>query len=289
MFSLQGLARLARHVIANVVARGPTGVDESFDWRSAIPGRLEMRAAPQYWIWQEAGFTHESVGRYFGGFADHLLGLWQGEGDGVPSLDAVLERIEQLVRGTQPGPAKTAMVGLYCAWHSVVAPDHHRPNAQAFIDAHAETLAEPSMVAFVTGLIRDQLPEWTEEQWRELGEARRADRARKVQLSLAPRFDAALHAVISEKLHESEQADHALVFAEYAIEELPGEQLLMDWEAALRDGTAGELEIARVLTGDVETEEEQKPAKEDGVEPESESPPEDEDDSPAEDDGTPSA
>ncbi len=248
MFTLQGLARLARHVIGNVVAQAPRGVDESFDWRTAVPGRLEMTLAPQYWLWQAAGFAHGTAARYFGGFADHVLGLGVGEGEGVPPMDKVLDRIEELVPGTQPGPAKTSMVGLYCAWQGVVHPDHQRPNAQAFIDAHAQALAEPSMVAFVTGLLCNQLPEWTDDQWRELGQARRVERTRPSQLSLAPRFDAALHAVISEKLHLSGQADDALRFAGYAIEELPGEQLLLDWEAALGDGTADELEIARVLT-----------------------------------------
>jgi hypothetical protein len=268
MFTLQGLARLARHVIGNVVARAPRGVNESFDWRTAVPGRLEMMAAPQYWLWQAAGFTHGSAARYFGGFADHVLGLWAGEGEGVPPMDDVLDRIEELVRGTQPGPAKTSMVGLYCAWHGAVHPELHRPNAQAFIDAHAQTLAEPSMVAFVTGLLCNQLPpEWTDDQWRALGQARRAERARSSQLSLAPRFDAALHAVISEKLHLNGQADDALRFAGYAIDELPGEQLLLDWEAALRDGAADELDIARLLTGAAEGVDEREPTDDDGVEP----------------------
>lgn len=267
MFTLQGLARLARHVIGNVVAWAPRGVDESFDWRTAVPGRLEMMLAPQYWLWQAAGFTHDSAARYFGGFADHVLGLWVGEGEGVPPMDDVLDRIDELLRGTQPGPTKIAMVGLYCAWHGVVHPDFQRPNAQAFIDAYAQTLAEPSMVAFVTGLLCDQLPEWTDDQWRVLGQARRAERARSSQLSLAPRFDAALHAVISEKLHLSGLADDALRFAGYAIEELPGEQLLLDWEAALRDGAADGLDIARVLTGPAEGDEQREPADEDVVHP----------------------
>jgi hypothetical protein len=124
MFTLQGLARLARHVIGNVVALAPRGIDESFDWRTVVPGRLEMRLAPQYWLSSAAGFTHESAMRYFGGFADHVLGLWVGEPDGVPPMGDVLEQIETLVRGTQSDPAKTGMVGLYCAWHRVVHPDH---------------------------------------------------------------------------------------------------------------------------------------------------------------------
>src|SRR4051794_7407541 len=79
----------------------------SFDWRSAVRGRLEMRLAPQYWLWQAAGLTHDSAARYFCGFADHVLGLWVGEGGGAPPLDDVLPRIEKLVRGAEPGPAKT--------------------------------------------------------------------------------------------------------------------------------------------------------------------------------------
>ncbi|MDQ5807158.1 MAG: hypothetical protein M3320_00620 [Actinomycetota bacterium] len=183
-----------------------------------------MMLAPQYWLWQAPGFAHASAPRYFGGFADHVLGLWVGEGEGVPPMVKVLDRIEELVPGTQPGPAKTAMVGLYRAWHGAVHPEHQRPNAQLFIDAHAEALAEPSMVAFVTGLLCNQLPERSDDQWRELGHARRAERARPSQLSLAPRFDAALHAVISEKLHLSGESNDALRFAGYAIEEVPGEQ-----------------------------------------------------------------
>ena len=249
LLTLQGLARLARHVIADVVDRAPTGIAEWFDWRSAIPGRIEMRLAPQYWLWQAAGMTHASAERYFGGFADHVLSLWSGEGEGVLPMGEVLERIEELVPGTQPGPAKTAMVGLFRAWHGLVDEDHQRPNADTFLAAHADSLAEPSMVAFVTGLLCDQLPDWVDDQWREVGEARRTQRARRKQLDVAPRYDAALHAVISEKSHLRHHAADALRFAGYAIEELPGELLLIDWESALRDGTAQELDIGHVLTG----------------------------------------
>jgi hypothetical protein len=43
MLTLQGLARLVRHVVGNAVARAPRGIGVPFDWRTAIPGRLEMR------------------------------------------------------------------------------------------------------------------------------------------------------------------------------------------------------------------------------------------------------
>jgi hypothetical protein len=77
-------------------------------------------------------------------------------------------------------------------------------------------------------------------------QARRAERASSSQLSLSPRFDAALHAVILEKLHLGGHAGDALRFTGSAIEALPGDPLLLGWEAALHDGTANELDITRV-------------------------------------------
>jgi hypothetical protein len=164
-------------------------------------------------------------------------------------MSDVLNRVEALVRGTQPGLAKTAMV--YCVWHGVVHPDLQQQNAQGFVEAHAQTLAEPSMVAFVTGVLCNRIPEWTDDQWRELGQARRVYRAKSSHLRLSPRFDTALHAVTSEKLHRQRDND-ALRFAGYAIEEMPGERVLLDWEAALRKDSAGDLDIGRALTGAVD-------------------------------------
>ena len=43
MLSLEGLARLARHVIRGYVADAPTGVDPSFDWRADLPGIVRVR------------------------------------------------------------------------------------------------------------------------------------------------------------------------------------------------------------------------------------------------------
>jgi hypothetical protein len=46
---------------------------------------------------------------------------------------------------------------------------------------------------------------------------------------------------------------------------LPGDQLLLHWEAALRQGVARELDIARVLTGAADDDEEREPADDDVV------------------------
>ena len=62
VLTLEGLARLARHVVRDFVRRAPEGVDPDFDWRLHVPGLLHMHLAPQYWVWQAAGFDHKSTG-----------------------------------------------------------------------------------------------------------------------------------------------------------------------------------------------------------------------------------
>ncbi len=46
VLALEGLNRLCRHVICNYVRRARPGVDESFDWRSALPGVVRVPLSP---------------------------------------------------------------------------------------------------------------------------------------------------------------------------------------------------------------------------------------------------
>lgn len=72
MLSLEGLSRLARHVVRSYVASAPAGIDVTFNWRAALPGQMKAELAPQYWVWQPAGLTKETAARYLYGFIGHL-------------------------------------------------------------------------------------------------------------------------------------------------------------------------------------------------------------------------
>jgi hypothetical protein len=49
-----------------------------------------MRAASKYWIWQEEGFEHQSVLRYFNGLVDHVIEVFAGREEGLTDVRAVL-------------------------------------------------------------------------------------------------------------------------------------------------------------------------------------------------------
>ena len=261
MLSLEGIARLSRHVVRNYVDRAPAGVDPSFNWRASLPGLLRMQTAPQYWIWRGDGLNHDSAGRYFSGFASHLVDTFAGRNDGVPDMGAVLERIEQLLPGAADGPAKGYMVAIYALWHRALALGDHRPDAESVLSAHEHLLQQPSLTAFVVGLLSNELPEWTEAQWHDMATERRAERTRRVHLNLPPSIDAALQALAAERLMKAERVEDAERLARFAVEEMPGYEPLMAWEAGLAAGEDLELDLRTlVLKVDTATEPQEKTA-----------------------------
>lgn len=246
ILSLEGLARLARHVVRSYVDRAPAEVDSTFDWRASLPGRLVMESAPQYWIWNAKGFNHTSVDRYFSGFISNLVDAFAGRTDGVTDIRPVLESIEEQVPGLADGEAKALMVAMYALWHrKVVGSD--QPDADGLL-AEYERLLQPSeLPSFVVGVLTDQMPDWGVDEWHALATDRRARRERRIHLELPPGIDAALQVMAAERLLEAGRTDEALELSRYAIEELPGNQPLMDWEAGMSTGQVPKLDLSAIV------------------------------------------
>lgn len=199
MLSLQGLARLARHVVKNYVDRAPAEIDPDFNWRASLPGQVQVRLAPQYWVWQADAFDQQSADRYFSGFLDHVI----SSDEGITDIRPVLERIEQLLGGTADGVAKDSMVGIYALWHRMLPPRDHRPDGAAVLARYEDVLQSVGMRAFAVGFLTNQVPDWTEEEWVALATDRRAERSKRRHLELPAGLDAAVQMFAAEALNES--------------------------------------------------------------------------------------
>lgn len=243
MLSLEGLARLARHVVKSYVDRAPVDVDADFNWRASLPGQIQVQLAPQYWIWNSDAFHHKSVDRYFTGFVGHLMDAIAERSEGVTDMKTVLQRIEELVPGTANGAAKDMMVAIYVLWHRVLAPDDHRPEAAGFLAKYEDLLSQPGVPSFVVGLLTSEMPEWTDEQWQELATERRAQRSEAQHLELPPSVDAALQVMAAMRMRDVGHIEEAEAFTGFAVEEMPGDESLIEWEARLLAGETSELDL----------------------------------------------
>jgi hypothetical protein len=237
MLSLEGLSRLARHVVRSYVASAPTGTDAAFNWRAAIPGQMKAELAPQYWIWQPEGLTKDTAAYYLDGFIRHLNDVKAGCAEGVTDMNGVLGRIETLVPGMAASSAGAAMIALYFLWHRNLPPENHRSGAPAFLAKYKKALMAPSVTAFAAGLLTGDLPAWSHDQWLALANSRRDERTTKKSAQpLPPALDAALLVMVTHILLNAGQESAAAQMAAWAVEEMPGHKALSAWEASIAAG-----------------------------------------------------
>jgi hypothetical protein len=237
MLSLEGLSRLARHVVHSYVASAPTGTDATFNWRAAIPGQMKAELAPQYWIWRPEGLNKDTAALYLDGFIRHLNDVKASRAVGVADMNGVLGRIETLAPSMAASPAGTAMVALYFLWHRNLPPENHRSGAPAFLAKYEKALMAPSVTAFAAGLLTGDLPVWSHDQWIALASSRRQERAtKKSAQSLPPALDAVLMVMVTHMLLDAGQESAAAQMAAWAVEEMPGHKALCAWEASVAAG-----------------------------------------------------
>lgn len=251
MLSLEGLSRLARHVVRSYVASAPTETDVTFNWRDAVPGQVKVRLAPQYLVWVPDNLTKDTAPRRLDDFMRHLIDVNAGRHQGV-AMDGVLGRIEKLVPGIAASPARTAMIALYVLCHRNLPPENHRDGAQAFIAKYQRALDAPSVTAFAAELLTGRLPTWSSDQWRELATDRRKQReqAEKSAQPLPPALDAALLVVAAEELLAAGHPDPAVQLASWAVEEMPGNKTLRAWEASVTAGQPTiEIDLGALILG----------------------------------------
>jgi len=237
VLTLAGLWRLIRHVVRRYVSDAEKVAPEPWDYRSALPGIVEVQLAPQYWIWQPGGLTATTATRLLDGFAEALIG-WIAEQhtDGIP-LDQVCQEIEDLVPTLPDGEPKTSLIATHVLWHACVSPADHRPEATTFIGEYKAVLDAPSASAVTVSLLSGHpMPAWSTDDWATMAQARNEARHTKGQAPLPAAIDALIQLIAADELEAAGRHDEAVAFAANAIGELPGNHALTAWEARLVAG-----------------------------------------------------
>lgn len=250
VLSLEGLNRLCRHVIREFIRRSPTGRDETFDFRSHLPGIVRMQWAPQYWVGQADGYTTSSAPSYLLGFVELLCPLLLNEGLTLEAnLTQVLERVEELLLAEKKESARRPMLALYVLWQHVMAEDLRRPDAAKLIDRFEADLDGPSVESFTVRILLDGPIEWTVDEVETLVRGRRADLERGRGQELPPRLDAALLLFFARSLSEAGRLPEAREYLAAAVESLPGNETLIQLEESVTDEGFPAFELRRLALG----------------------------------------
>jgi hypothetical protein len=251
MLSLEGLNRLARHVVRQFVERAPAGVDADYDYRSHLPNVMQVELAPEYFLHRVAlgsGADARDVARKL---IEHLREILAGRQDTLKvDFRPALEGIESTVPGRQGEPRK-AMLATYLLWHRVTHVDLHRPNADATLALAVKELERPSLWAFAVAAMLDLTPPWTADDWRELAEERHQVLLAAKRRDLPSEFDSALWLCTANALLADGAMQEAQEAVARAVETTPGHPLLLDLEERLRRGEPLRFDLRRFVVDEV--------------------------------------
>lgn len=235
IFTLAGLWRLVRHVVRRYVAETPRVEPEPWDYRMSLPGIITAQLAPQYWIGQDLEAA-QALQR-FNGVAEALIAWYSSPSDGGFNLDQVVAKIEQLVPTMPDSDSRTALIAIHRIWYEWTDSSTHRPEARTFIETYEPCLREPSPIAFTVATLSNFSPrEWTPQEWAGMAETRRAARVAGKAAPLPAKIDALLQLEAADQVEAEGRHDEALTFAANAVEQCPGNNLLLAWEARLVAG-----------------------------------------------------
>lgn len=85
-FTYAGLLRVVREVILNFTFSCEKTGYEKFDWRGAIPGCIELKTAPYYWIWKMDSCKGEGAKARLEGFIETFIRYK----DKIPKMDELV-------------------------------------------------------------------------------------------------------------------------------------------------------------------------------------------------------
>lgn len=238
ILTLEGLWRLVRHVIRRFVRDAPKAVTADFNWRASLPGQATVRLAPQYWAANPYTVTKEGALELLGGVSEMFVDIAAGRSEGMTDLRPVLSRIEEVVPSLHSCAERDALVAIYWMWHNCMALELHQPRALDFLGEYgSDAMTRPSVIAFLARTASGGgLPDWTAEEYAQVAESRHEMRSLRRHFQFPAQFDAALQLEAADRLEAAGEHERAIQHAAYAVEEAPGNELLIEWEAKLVGG-----------------------------------------------------
>lgn len=247
----EGLNRLARHVVRTFVQRGSTELDRTYRWRDHLPNVIQVRLAPELYLGQPETMTKSTAAARAGEFFGYIIEVLAGRDERLRvDMRPVLERIELMLATHHKRAVREPMLAIYLLWHRLMEPQFHRPTPDKVLTAALAELQEPSMFAFTAGVLLGRTPPWSVDDLCDLAEQRYEDMRRPQPVELPPQVDAALWALVAQRLLD-DGAPTKLVCAaiDRAVKCSPGDEDVMALEQRIAAGHLDDLDLQAVILG----------------------------------------
>ena len=241
--TFSGLLRVARTVVLDFVQKQPYLKEEEYDWVSELPGRVTMKVAGQYWIWQHEGYSVDRSADWLSGFLPVWLETVSSQEPVMPDLRSLLAKFESLL-GSASDTQRAQMLAIYVLYNRVIAPRFQSPNHEAVYEANARLLEECRIESMVLKVHMGVEWPWDADDCARAYDAYAETKFHRGGLSLPWSLEVAMMAYIADKYREDAQIDTVTRWCRRALLESAGQPHWQDHIRAVQEeGQAVDLDI----------------------------------------------
>ncbi len=229
-FSLQGISRLARHVITAFVFKQPTVEREVYDYSLERSGIVVAPMAPQYWIGNVDNINIDSGAKKLKGFLEQYSQHFLNPKDSTNTdLRPVLNKIESLLHQMKKRE-RLPFITLYCLFNGLRSEEDRMKGYRDIERRFIGELKAPSPESLIYHLLIDQIPDWELPVHRKsiLDYFKARDHHGKIRI---PRlFEAGIILTVAERYRLEGHYEDAKEHVSFALENYPENIALRKFE-----------------------------------------------------------
>jgi len=229
MLSLQGITRLARHVITQYITRQPKTETEEYDYRPERWGIVTVQLASQHWVGRVDNLTEDSGRKRLEGFLSQLGACLSGHDDPLTDLRDVLGWAEQRLQNMNRSQRRP-FLALYVVYNLLVLYDAAMDRLTSVTQTHWRELNDQSAETMISYLLLGAVPEWTIEEHQAVHDAYLQALGRRNCLKMPKNLTAGLSLALAERYRAGGDPDRAKSLITIAVENYPGHQPLRHLE-----------------------------------------------------------
>ena len=158
--TFQGMARLARHVIAEFVVQGPKLTTENYDYSAERAGVVKVPLAPEYWVGRVEDLKASAGRDRLEGFLIQVAGLPKdGSQPTVTDLRDMLKQVGKLLPRANEDQRRP-FLALNILFNELTILDVATDEYGDVRSRYAAEFSAPSLEAMLVHLLLGTVPEW---------------------------------------------------------------------------------------------------------------------------------
>jgi len=237
--TLQGLSKLARHVIIEFVKKQNTIEKEPYYYSLEQPNIFQVKMAPEYWI-ALIDFREGAGVEKLEGFLSQLKDcLTNTSNSSVTDLTNVLEEFELKI-DTLKKVDKHAYLALYIIYNAYLNNtfenrEQRIKKVKRFIKKHEEKISNPCVEGLIVNTLLTQPIKWDIEAHDKYFKQYFRDRDKKSKIRCPDIFESGMILQLAERYRENGNEIKALELIEMAVENLPSHKGLRHFEEEYKE------------------------------------------------------